>query len=247
MFLAAFIFFLICFHILWVAFELLVHRSIMHNHYIVNEKLEHAFRFFLWLTMGLAFDNWAQHLTAQHRKHHLFSDTKQDPFSPYNYNFFQIFDYKHNEPGRPFYISPDDVKKYASDVKVYDGWIETNLYQKYPKLGLTILWIIYTLLFGIGGFVIGAIHRFLITEIIILIANYGTHKIGFRYVDLGPGDKAVNIFPIGILLAGEELHANHHKYPGKINYAIRWFEFDSGYWYAKLFIRLGLMKIKEPI
>ena len=244
MFLAAFISFLICFHILWVSFQLLVHRSMMHGHYvIVNKKLENTLRFLLWLTMGLGFNNWAQHLTAQHRKHHLFTDTKDDPNSVAGVNFFQMFDYKHNEPGRLFYISPEDVKKYASDVKVYDGWVELNLYQKYPTLGLTILWIIYTLLFGIGGFVVGAVHRFLITEIIILIANYGTHNIGFRYVELPPGDRAVIMFPIAILLAGEELHANHHKYPKKLNYAIRWFEFDSGYWYAKIFVRLGLMKV----
>jgi stearoyl-CoA desaturase (delta-9 desaturase) len=247
MLLNAFLFFLICFHINRVSFEILVHRSISHNHYIVGKKLEHVFRFFLWLLSGLPFPGWTKHIIAMHRKHHLTADLKEDPTSPHHRKFFQMFDYKHKDPNRPYYVSEEDKKKYASDIEIYDDWLEINLYQKYTKLGLTILWIVYTLLFGIWGFIIGAIHRFLISEISILLSHYITHKVGFRYVNLGPVDKALIVFPIGIFLAGEELHANHHKCPGQLNLANRWFEFDIGYWYAKLFIGLGLLKIKQPI
>jgi stearoyl-CoA desaturase (delta-9 desaturase) len=245
MFLEAFLFFLLTYHILWTAFQLLLHRGLIHQQFIVDRRLKVVLRFLLWLLQGLAFKNWESHITAQHRKHHLFADQKEDPFSPSNYKFLQMFDYKHNSPGRPYYISPLDVQKYAADIKDDHSNLEINFYQKYPKLGLSILWIIYILLFGIAGLVVGAIHRFLITEIIIFTANYGTHKIGFRYANpkTSTSDDAVIMFPIGILLAGEELHSNHHRYPNKVNYAVRWFEFDICYWYIKFFELFKLIKI----
>jgi stearoyl-CoA desaturase (delta-9 desaturase) len=245
MFLDPFIFFIICFHIVRVAFELLVHRSLAHNHYIMSKKLQNIFRFLLWLLSGLSFPKWNQRIVAMHRKHHIYSDQPNDPTSPNHFSFLQMFDYNHYEPNRPYYISPEEMELYAPDIVPYDDWIEINLYQKYTKLGLTFLWLVYILLFGIGGLVLGAIHRFFISEILILTSHYMTHKIGFRYVNLGTTNKALIVFPIGILLGGEELHANHHKSPSKLNLANRWFEFDIGYWYAKLFIKLGVMKVKN--
>jgi len=243
MFLDAFLFFLLLFHIMWVAFELLIHRSLIHNQFTLDDRLKAVFRFILWFTYGLAFKKWESHLTAQHRLHHLFSDQPNDPYSPNNYKFLEMFDYKHNTPGRPYYVSPEDLKKYSADIKNDHSSLEINFYQKYPRMGLSILWLIYILLFGLAGLVLGAIHRFFINEIIIIVANYATHRIGFKYAQRAVSDDAVIIFPIGILMAGEELHTNHHQHPNKINYAIRWFEFDIGYWYIKFFELLNLIKI----
>lgn len=245
MILSSILFFIFCYHLLWASFELLVHRSLMHGHYIINKKLAIVLRFMVWLLMGLAFKNWQQHLCAQHRKHHRFSDQEGDPFSPHVQSFKELFDYKHNEPGKPRYVSPEDLVMYAPEIKNDTSKLEIEFYQKYPKLGLNIMWAIYIVLFGLPGLFVGAIHRFLILEIIILNADWGTHKLGFRYVKLPYPDKAVNMFPIGILMAGEELHANHHLDPNKLNYALRWFEFDLGYWYARFFIFLNLMQVKH--
>ena len=245
MILNSILFFILCYHLLWASFELLVHRSLMHGHYTIDKRLYAVLRFNVWLLMGLAFKNWEQHLCALHRKHHRFSDQPEDPVSPHCQTFRQLFDYKHNDPKKPRYIGPEDLAKYAPEVNSDNSNLEINFYQRYPKFGLTLMWALYTVLFGIPGFIVGAIHRFLITEIILLNADWGTHKIGFRYVKLPYPDKAVNLFPIGILMAGEELHANHHLEPSRLNYAMRWFEFDLGFWYARLFIFLGLMQVKK--
>jgi len=236
------LFFLLCYHLLWATFSLLVHRSIIHKQYVIDKNLAIVFRFILWVVMGLAYQNWQQHLCALHRKHHRFSDQKEDPCSPHLQSLRELLDYKHNDPNKPRFIGPKDLATYAPEIKTDTSQIE-QFYQKHPTLGLTILWGIYTLLFGISGFIIGAIHRFFITDIVILTADWGTHKLGFRYVKLPNSGKAVNMFPIGILLAGEELHANHHLNPNRLNLAMKWFEFDLGYWYVRFFAMLGLMRI----
>jgi stearoyl-CoA desaturase (delta-9 desaturase) len=240
----AILFLLFLNHIYWLSFRIFFHSGAAHKHWTLDPKLEHVFRFCLWLTNSLSFPNWVQHLVAQHQAHHVHSDTENDLISPHVFSLKQLLTCKKVVPGGPFYVKPDDLIQYGSDIKSYDDWIERNLYQKYRNLGLNILWIIYTLLFGIPGFFVGAFHRFFIIQFNIWISLYLYHKVGYSDKNYQGTNKAKNLFPIGILLAGEELHFNHHVNPARQNFAIRWYEFDIGYWYARLFRLLGLIKFK---
>ena len=246
------IFYLIVFHLLWVTFTLLVHRGYSHQYWRLHPILEHFCRFWLWVSYGMPFYGWLKYLVAQHRKHHRYSDTRYsdteyDPISPHLYTIRQLLDYKHNTPGKQYYTSPEDVIRYSVGINNYGDWIERKIYLPYPKMGLVILWIIATILFGLPGFIIGGLYKFLIQNIIVVLAGYGLHKIGYtpNRPRTTEGDKSTNVFPLGILLAGEELHANHHDYAGKLNFADRWWEFDIGYWYAKFFMVVGLLKINH--
>ena len=51
--------------------------------------------------------------------------------------------------------------------------------------------------------------------------------------------------PWGILIGGEELHNNHHTYPTSAKLSVKWFEFDLGYAYIRLFSALGLANVKK--
>jgi stearoyl-CoA desaturase (delta-9 desaturase) len=53
-------------------------------------------------------------------------------------------------------------------------------------------------------------------------------------------DHSRNVSPIGILIGGEELHNNHHLDPANPKLSRRWFEFDIGWMWFKLFELLGL-------
>jgi stearoyl-CoA desaturase (delta-9 desaturase) len=44
-------------------------------------------------------------------------------------------------------------------------------------------------------------------------------------------------------VGGEELHNNHHLNPASVKLSRRWFEFDIGYMWLRLFALLGLAKI----
>jgi len=58
-------------------------------------------------------------------------------------------------------------------------------------------------------------------------------------------DHSRNIVPWGILIGGEELHNNHHLDPANPRLSRRWFEFDLGWMWFKLFNYIGLAKLRN--
>ena len=235
---------LIILHMTFVIFSIYVHRGKGHHLFIFNSGLEHFFRFWMWLVMQYSWENWMQHYAAQHRKHHKYSDTILDPHSPHQLTIKQMFDYKHNEPGRPYYISLAEMQIYAPDVTTITDWIELNVYSKYQKAGTGILWVLLTIMFGIPGLVIGAFFYFLFGPCTILLANYGYHKIGFTYAGAGNigGDKSKIFFP-GLFGGGEVLHAHHHNDPTIPYFNRYWWEIDTGWLYCRVLIAMKLMKL----
>ena len=69
----------------------------------------------------------------------------------------------------------------------------------------------------------------------------GAHHFGYREND--SDDNSRNLWPLAILVAGEELHHNHHKNTKNPNYRNKWFELDLGWQYIKVLRLLGLIKI----
>jgi len=51
--------------------------------------------------------------------------------------------------------------------------------------------------------------------------------------------------PWGLVIGGEELHNNHHLSPASPKLSQRWFEFDIGWLYIKLFETFGLLKLRN--
>lgn len=244
---SAFLFYFLVTHITASAFSIYVHRGQGHHYFEFSAPLEHFFRFMLWFSSGMSWPNWQQHYAAKHRKHHRFSDTKDDPHSPFWFTVKELFDYKHNTPGKANYISKEEIKLYAPDIKSTNDWIQVNLYNKYPSLGLILFTLLLTILFGWIGTVIGIFNYFCISYFNIFITNYTLHKVGFTYAGNADLDKSKNLFPLGIVLAGEELHANHHNHPENPHFKQYWFELDLGWIYAIILIKLGLMHITSNL
>jgi stearoyl-CoA desaturase (delta-9 desaturase) len=244
---AGLITFLVIQHFRSVVFTIFVHRGLGHRMFTFNPILTHIFRFYLWFTMAYSWRNWMQIWVAEHGKHHRYSDLPGDPHSPYQLTFKQLlFDF--NKPGSSHALTPAELQLYASDIQSPTDWVERNIYWRHPKLGLLILWIAGTVLFGWFGFIIGIITYFYITQILILLSNWIQHKIGFSYAThLETGDRSKITCPIGIIMAGESLHARHHNNPGNPNFGQRWWEIDTGWWYCKLLIATGLMKLNNKV
>jgi hypothetical protein len=49
------------------------------------------------------------------------------------------------------------------------------------------------------------------------------------YINFKINDTAKNLLPFDFLMMGESYHNNHHKFGGRANFGIRWFEFDPTY------------------
>ena len=230
-------------HISGVVWSIYVHRGMGHHYFIFKPALSHAFRFWLWFATGMVWPNWQQHYAAKHRKHHKYSDTEQDPTSPWYYTINQILDVSHVTPNGANYISQEEIKLYAPDIISSDDWIERNVYCKYPKFGLLLYWLLMWLLFGTAGFVLGAINYFFIGTMFIFFGNYAYHKIGFTYAINNGSDKSRILCPWGIFQGGEELHAHHHTDSIPPYFHRHWWEIDIGWQYSRVLIALGLMKL----
>ena len=192
-------------------------------------------RFWLWLTTGMVTKQWV----AIHRKHHVYSDKEGDPHSPHVYGILTVL-----TQGALLYSKAakdtDMIQKYG--VGTPDDWIEHNVYSKYNFLGILIMLLISIHLFGFIGIVIWGVQMMWIPFWAAGVINGLAHWYGYRNGETR--DKSRNISPWGIIIGGEELHNNHHLNPASVKLSKRWFEFDIGYMWLKIFSTFKLAKIR---
>jgi stearoyl-CoA desaturase (delta-9 desaturase) len=63
------------------------------------------------------------------------------------------------------------------------------------------------------------------------------HHVGYRSFELPTA--ATNIVHWGVLIAGEELHNNHHAFPSSPRFAVQAWEIDMGGYSFVCFVRSG--------
>ena len=124
-----------------------------------------------------------------------------------------------------------------------DDWIERKLYTPYSGLGVLVLLVLNVLLFSWWGLLIWLIQMAWIPFWAAGVINGLGHWFGYR--NNNTNDKSRNIIPFGFLIGGEELHNNHHDNPASPKLSQKWWEFDVGWLWLKLFQKFGLAKIVE--
>jgi stearoyl-CoA desaturase (delta-9 desaturase) len=192
-------------------------------------------RFWLWMTTGMVTKQWV----AIHRKHHRYSDQEGDPHTPHVYGIWRVL-FK----GAGLYHS---ASKDAAMVTQYgagtpDDWIERTLYTPHSRLGIALMLVIDLVLFGPWGLLVWGIQMIWIPFWAAGVINGIGHWTG--YTNGSTKDHSHNISNIGIIIGGEELHNNHHLDPANPKLSRRWFEFDIGWMWFKLFEAVGLAKIR---
>lgn len=223
-------------HITIVCVTLFLHRGQAHRGISFNPALSHFMRLWLWLTTGMNTKAWV----AIHRKHHRFCETENDPHSPIVYGVWRVV-----FGGAFLYVQA------AKDAKMLDqygvgtpnDWLEHRVYTPHPWLGVMLMLIIDLVLFGMWGFLIWGIQMIWIPFWAAGIINGVGHFWGYRNGETR--DRSRNIMPWGIVIGGEELHNNHHLEPASPKLSKRWFEFDLGWTWLKLFTLLRLAKINR--
>ena len=81
-----------------------------------------------------------------------------------------------------------------------DDWIERNVYSKYTRLGVTLMFIINFALFGFLGMTIWAVQMMWIPLLAAGVINGIGHYWGYR--NFQTEDASRNIVPWGILIGG---------------------------------------------
>ena len=224
-------------HITIASVTIFLHRHQAHRALDLHPIASHFFRFWLWLTTGMVTKEWA----AIHRKHHAKCETAEDPHSPQVYGinrvlWLGVFLYvkeSHNK---------ETLERYGHGTP--DDYLERNLYTRHAVMGLTLMGSINVLLFGwVPGLTILAVQIVWIPFWAAGVINGVGHYFGYR--NFAAADASTNIFPLGILIGGEELHNNHHAHATSAKLSSKWYEFDIGWMYIRILESLGLATVKK--
>ena len=182
-----------------------------------------------------------------HRMHHAYADTENDPHSPlFSKNVFEmmwktkkiyhnIF-YKRVKLDKAF---TERVPDWPAFDKFADFW-PVRLFWVFFYTAFYIIfdasWWMYLTLLPIQ-FIMGPFHG--------AIINWFAHKLG--YVSFKVRNTSTNLLFFDFLMLGESYHNNHHKFPRRVNFGIKWHELDPIYPFVLLFNSLGIIKVgKQP-
>ena len=223
-------------HVTIVGGTVYLHRCQAHRALDLHPVLAHFFRFWLWLTTGMVTREWV----GVHRRHHARCETPEDPHSPQVLGLRKVL-WEGAELYQEATARPGLVDRYAHGTP--DDWMERRLYGRFQSLGIGIMLVIDFILFGIPGVAAWAVQMIWIPFFAAGVINGVGHYWGYRNFE--SSDAATNIVPWGILIGGEELHNNHHAFPSSAKLSARWWEFDIGWMYIRLFSLLGLARVRR--
>jgi stearoyl-CoA desaturase (delta-9 desaturase) len=226
---------LIVTHITIICVTLFLHRGQAHKGIEFHPILSHFMRLWLWLTTGMITRQWV----AIHRCHHVYSDKPGDPHSPLIFGIWRVLF------GGAFLYSDaaedqDIIDRYG--IGTPDDWIERHLYTPHNFTGISIMLLIDIALFGPWGALVWGVQMLWIPFHAAGVINGIGHWWGYK--NTKTQDHSHNLIPWAIWIGGEELHNNHHAEPSNPKLSRRWFEFDVGWMWLKIFEFLRLAKIR---
>ncbi len=230
------LFTLVMTHITIIGVTVYLHRCQAHRALELHPAVSHFFRFWLWSTTGMLTGQWA----AIHRKHHAKCETEEDPHSPQTRGIWKVL-LEGAELYRTEAKNEETMRKFSHGTP--NDWMERNVYTRYPILGISLMMVLDVALFGIVGLSVWAVQMIWIPFWAAGVVNGLAHWWGYR--NFNSADASTNIFPLGILIGGEELHNNHHTYATSAKLSNKWYEFDIGWMYIRILSAFKLATVKK--
>jgi stearoyl-CoA desaturase (delta-9 desaturase) len=206
------------------------HRYFAHRSYECSTLVK-----LFWLLIGAAaFQGSALKWATDHRRHHRFVDTPDDP-----YNINNGFWYAHVG-----WLIREDNPKYAGHLEAdlqrdklvwwqhrYYLWIAFTMSYLFPTL---VGWALGS---ALGGLAIAGGLRLLISNHGTFFINSLCHWMGRQpYTD---ENSARDSLVMAILTHGEGYHNYHHKFQYDYRNGINWYHWDPTKWAVALLVRLG--------
>ena len=184
-------------HITICSVTIYLHRYSAHRALDLNPIISHFFRFWLWLTTGMKTKVW----TAIHRKHHARCEKADDPHSRQILGIKKVL-FEGAELYKIESKNLDTIKKYGHGTP--DDWIERNLIQNMINLVFPYVSLTDYFVWSYWYYYIWAVQMLWIPVTVEAgIINGMGHFIGYRNFEVE--DASTNIFPLGIIIGGEEL------------------------------------------
>jgi stearoyl-CoA desaturase (delta-9 desaturase) len=220
--------------LLFLGVTLYLHRDQSHGGLELHPVLRHFFRFWLWFAAATVTRQWV----AVHRRHHAFADRPGDPHSPVVFGLGRVV-----LRGYELYAAaardPKTLANYGRGTP--DDWLERNLYSRFPVVGISLFITLQMIVFGIPAITMIAVQLVAQPLFAAGIVNGLGHRLGYRSFDLP--NSATNFLPWGLLIAGEELHNNHHAFPASPRFSVQPWEIDTGWLFICLFRAVGLARV----
>jgi len=221
------------------------HRYSAHQMFTMSKFWEKFFHTLTYIFQGSSYLS-PRTYGMMHRQHHAYADTEKDVHSPkFDGNIFKMMwktKVVYNKMNQQEETVGDKWKKNLPE----KGWFEpiaegrtmrllwivayTAFYYYYVPSDMLYLWLLLPI-----NAVMGPFHG--------AIINWFSHKFGYRNYELK--DTSVNLWPWDLIMWGEGLHNNHHKYGASASFAQKWWEFDPMIIPIKIFNALGIIRLAK--
>lgn len=163
---------------------------------------------------------------SNHRQHHRYADTAKDPHSPHTQSLVKVILMRGYQT-----LDVRAIIRLSRNLKSTDWLAITYTYYWAIVLAFSTLLVLISPRLVMYGYIVPAV---LSTFAISFFVDYLCHtRLG--YVNFKVGDTSKNISWLVWITGGESLHNTHHKYAGRKNLAVHWYEVDVGYIVLKLF------------
>ncbi|MBI4056405.1 MAG: fatty acid desaturase [Elusimicrobia bacterium] len=211
------------------------HRYFAHRAYGCKPILE---LFYLVFGAG-AFQNSALRWASDHRDHHRYVDTEQDPYSIMMGAFYAHM-------GWIFYKEPsnrnfDNVPDLLKDRLVL--WQDRHYLLLSMLIGFVLpLAVGFAVGRPWGGLLWGGFLRIVITHHMTFSINSLAHMVGSQSYSLE--DSSRDSWWLAFLSNGEGYHNFHHRFQGDYRNGVRWYHWDPTKWFVKI---LSWMRITSHL
>jgi stearoyl-CoA desaturase (delta-9 desaturase) len=207
------------------------HRLFSHLSY----KTHPLVRLFYLLFGAAAFEGSVLEWSTDHRNHHRYTDTDQDP-----YDIKKGFWFAHM--GWLFFLDPDD-RDYSNVEDLSADPLIRWQHRHFIALGFLICFLLPTLIATIwgdplGGFIIAGALRVTLNQQFTFCINSVCHLWGKR--SYSEGQSARDNWVTALFTYGEGFHNFHHQFPIDYRNGIRFFHYDPTKWLIRLLAFCGL-------
>jgi stearoyl-CoA desaturase (Delta-9 desaturase) len=219
------------------------HRYAAHGHFTMSRFWERTFYICCFISQGSSYIS-ATAYGLMHRLHHAHTDTDKDPHSPhFTDNPFALLWMTRNSYNDIYIGKMKPEAKYYRDLPRWDGF--DRLFHNWK---IRVVWaLIYVAIYSVLA---TEWWMFLFLPVTLamgalqgLAVNWWAHKFGYEAYKCGNTSR--NILPVDLLFVGEAYHNNHHRFPGRANNAVRWYEFDITYRIIQVMDWMQIVRIKR--
>jgi stearoyl-CoA desaturase (Delta-9 desaturase) len=209
------------------------HRYFSHRAYETSRGFQFVLAVLAQSTSQKSVLWWA----ANHRDHHLHSDTELDVHSPRHTGFI----YSHVG----WIFSRGQERMNVNRIADFAKYPELMWLHRYEQLPAFVLAVLCLAVAGWPGLIVGFFWSTVAVYHGTFCINSLAHLVGRRrYVT---GDDSRNNWLLAIITMGEGWHNNHHAYQSSARQGFRWWEYDPTFYLLTLLQRLGLVwNLKLP-